>query len=87
MTHSETVLLVRDDKTEILKFNIILNQSVSADNQVNFAGCKPGFDFTFFRGSDRACEQGGSYVRIFEKFTAGCEMLSTRISVGAIKAH
>ena len=66
LINAEAVLLVRNRKTEIIKLDILLNNSVRADNKVGFAVLDSLFYFTLFLCFERTCQQLTANSRVFE---------------------
>jgi hypothetical protein len=46
LAHTEAMLLIGYNKTEIVKYHAVLNKSVSSDYKISFSGSKPCKYFT-----------------------------------------
>ncbi len=57
LVHTEAVLLVCYNNTEVSEFNIILNKCMCSDNKVCFSVYKSAFYFMFLFGICTSCKQ------------------------------
>ena len=69
------MLFIGDDEAEITKFNILLNNRVSADNKVGFAAFYTFFNLSLFLRLSAAREQIDSYALVLKQLCKGSEML------------
>ena len=73
--NAEAVLFVRDDKTELVEFDIILNECVCADDKLCLTAFKLRLNLTLFGCRNRAREKRNIYIRALKKLKAGFVML------------
>src|SRR5437588_8955359 len=75
LKHAKAMLLVNNDKTELLKLDRLLDQGVSADHQIDLTALDCGVNLSLARGGQRATQKLNSIGALRKHYHDVCRVL------------